>query len=185
MHINPYGEAPVRLAIDLAVDPPATADALVARCRAAGVEIPAGDVDLGAVRTFVDAWLGVVDAADSADRAARLNALLAAASAYPRVTDHAGDGWHVHYRAADLPLAGVLRALISVGTALHLTGRGMHRLGRCLVAECRTPFADFSRTGRQRYCSPGCANRDAVRRHRASRTPAGRASHQAQDPVAG
>jgi predicted RNA-binding Zn ribbon-like protein len=28
-------------------------------------------------------------------------------------------------------------------------------------------YADLSRTGRQRYCSPTCANRDAVRRHRA------------------
>ncbi|MFD0851655.1 CGNR zinc finger domain-containing protein, partial [Actinomadura adrarensis] len=26
---------------------------------------------------------------------------------------------------------------------------------------------DTSRTGRQRYCSQRCANRDAVRRHRA------------------
>lgn len=166
VHINPYGEDPVRLAIDLAVDPPATPGALVARCRAAGVHDVAGDVDLDDVRAAVADWLGVVDAPDDATRAARLNGLLAAASAYPRLTDHGGDGWHVHYRDHGLPLAGVLRALFSVGTALHLTGRGMHRLGRCAVAGCDRPFADFSRTGRQRYCSPACANRDAVRRHR-------------------
>ncbi|GGS19861.1 hypothetical protein GCM10010252_69130 [Streptomyces aureoverticillatus] len=58
-----------------------------------------------------------------------------------------------------------------MGTALHLTGRGMHRLGRCAVAECDTVFADTSRTGRQRYCSQRCATRDAVRRHRARATP--------------
>ncbi|MFG1928039.1 CGNR zinc finger domain-containing protein [Cryptosporangium sp. NPDC048952] len=167
MHINPYGEDPVRFAISLAVDFPVSPAGLVARCRAAGVEVPAGDVDLDDVRLFVDEWLGVVDAPDDKTRAERLNVLLAAASAYPRLTNHASDGWHLHYRAAELPLAGVLRALISVGTALHLTGRGMHRLGRCAVTECGRPFADVSRTGRQRYCSPACANRDAVRRHRA------------------
>ncbi|GAA3385650.1 CGNR zinc finger domain-containing protein [Cryptosporangium minutisporangium] len=168
MHINPYGEDPVRFAVELAVDPPSSAADLVARCRAAGVtDVTGREVDLDDVRRFLDEWLGVVDAPDEAARADRLNALLAAASAYPRLTNHAGDGWHLHYRDPDLPLAGVLRALISVGTALHLAGRGMHRLGRCAVAECRRPFADVSRTGRQRYCSPACANRDAVRRHRA------------------
>ncbi|GIH23509.1 hypothetical protein Aph01nite_18190 [Acrocarpospora phusangensis] len=67
------------------------------------------------------------------------------------------------------PLGAVLFALISVSTALHLLGRGMHRLGRCAVPECTVIFADTSRTGRQRYCSQPCANRDAVRRHRANR----------------
>ncbi|SHN35172.1 CGNR zinc finger domain-containing protein [Cryptosporangium aurantiacum] len=157
----------MRFAVELAADPPATAEELTVRCRAAGVEVPDREIDLDDVRSFLVEWLGVVDAPDDVTRADRLNELLAAASAYPRLTNHDGDGWHVHYRAPDLPLAGVLRALISVGTALHLTGRGMHRLGRCAVDECRRPFADVSRTGRQRYCSPACANKDAVRRHRA------------------
>ena len=41
---------------------------------------------------------------------------------------------------------------------------------RWALEECRSPFGDFSRGGRQRYCSPACANRDAVRRHRAKRS---------------
>jgi hypothetical protein len=78
-------------------------------------------------------------------RAERLNELLAETSAYPRLTDHAGDGWHIHYRDSGLRLGAVLRALISVGTALHLSGRGMDRLHCCALAECRRPFGDFSR----------------------------------------
>lgn len=109
----------------------------------------------------------VVDATDEHERAAVLNAMLASATAYPRLTDHAGTGWHVHYRDDDQPLGRLLLSLISVGTALHLAGRGMHRLRRCDVTECTVIFADTSRTGRQRYCSQRCANRDAVRRHRA------------------
>lgn len=171
MHLNPYGEDPVRLAVDLVLTPPRSAAELGRRCAAAGVVVDAKptDDDLHATERFLARWLGVVDASTTALRAERLNVLLAQSSAHPRLTDHAADGWHIHYRDADLPLAGVLRALISVGTALHLTGRGMTRLRRCALDECRSPFADFSRGGRQRYCSPGCANRDAVRRHRAKK----------------
>ncbi|MGH3759630.1 CGNR zinc finger domain-containing protein [Actinophytocola sp.] len=127
-----------------------------------------GAVGRLAVRQDVlESWLTVVDADTPRLRAERLNELLAETSAYPRLTDHAGDGWHIHYRDSDLRLGAVLRALISVGTALHLTGRGMDRLRHCALTECRLPFGDFTRGGRQRYCSPTCANRDAVRRHRA------------------
>lgn len=172
MHLNPYGEDPVRLALDLAGHPPRTAAELGRRCAAAGVVVDAKPTpeDLHEVERFLALWLGVVDADAPQVRAERLNRLLAQSSGYPRLTNHAADGWHIHYRDPDLSLAGVLRALISVGTALHLTGRGMTRLRRCALDECRAPFADFSRGGRQRYCSPSCANRDAVRRHRAKRS---------------
>jgi predicted RNA-binding Zn ribbon-like protein len=169
VHLNPYGEAAVRLALDLVTDPPSTDAGLEARCRAFDlvIELPVTSWDREATAEFLDEWLTVIDATHPADRARRLNDLLRFASAYPRLTDHAGDGWHIHYRDPDQPLASVLRTLISVGTALHLAGRGMHRLGRCAAGGCDRPYADFSRTGTQTYCSPACANRSAVRRHRA------------------
>ncbi len=168
MHINPYGEEPVRLALALANDPPPTAEALARRCRDAGfvVDVDVRPEDLPETLRFLDDWLAVVDAPDDTTRAERVNVMLRKASAYPRLTNHAGDGWHLHYRDPGLPLAAALRTLISVGTALHLSSRGMHRLGRCAAGGCARPFADLSRTGRQRYCSPACGNRDAVRRHR-------------------
>jgi len=174
VHLNPYGEDPVRLAADLAATPPHTAADLAQRCVAAGVVVdrPPTRADLDELETFLAKWLAVVDADETGVRAQRLNELLAQTSAHPRLTDHAGDGWHIHYRDSGLRLGAVLCALISVGTALHLTGRGMDRLHRCALAECRRPFGDFTRGGRQRYCSPACANRDAVRRHRAKATSA-------------
>lgn len=169
MHLNPYGEDPVRLATNLVNYPPRTPAELGRRCAAAGLVTDSKPVadDLHEVERFLALWLGVVDADSAQTRAERLNRLLAQSSAHPRLTNHAGDGWHLHYRDPGLSLAGVLRALISVGTALHLSGRGMTRLRRCALEECHSPFGDFSRGGRQRYCSPACANRDAVRRHRA------------------
>lgn len=169
MQLNPYGEYAVLLAADLANRRPESAADLLRRCDAAGVtfEVGTGAPDLAEVLSYLDAWCGVVDARTDEERAGRLNELLAEATAHPRLTDHVGDGWHLHYREEDITYAHKLRALISTGTALHLVGRGMHRLGRCAAADCSQVYADVSRNGRQRYCSPACGNRDAVRRHRA------------------
>lgn len=169
MHLNPYGEYAVRLAVGLVNEPARTATEFEQRCLEAGMsdDTVLMHTDLARATRFLEEWCGVVDAPTHEERALALNALLAQTSAYPRLTDHANDGWHLHYRDPDLPLADVVRALVSVGTALHLVGRGMHRLGRCGAADCGNVYADFSRTGRQRYCSTVCSNRDAVRRHRA------------------
>jgi predicted RNA-binding Zn ribbon-like protein len=171
VRLNPYGQDAVELAVDLANRRPHTADELVDRCTAAGVAFEPGTpaLDLGEVLDFLDAWCDVVDTPEPARRAELLNAMLAESTAHPRLTDHVGDGWHLHYRDASIDYARKLRALISAGTAIHLTGRGMHRLGRCAADGCDRVYADTSRTGRQRYCAPACANRDAVRRHRARR----------------
>lgn len=158
----------MRLAVDLATVPPGTPAELERRCVAAGLVAgtPATGADLAATHRLLAEWCAVVDAPDAPTRAALLNDLLADATAHPRLTDHAG-GFHLHYRDDDLPLAGVLRALVATGTALHLVGRGMDRLGRCARSGCDRVYADTSRGGKQRYCSPACANRAAVRRHRA------------------
>ena len=169
MHLNPYGEYAVLLAASLADEWPADRAGIEQRTRDFGMTMTfdEGDDDHARVRAVVDAWLEVVDAGTHADRAAILNAQMAAAAAYPQLTDHDGEGWHLHYRDAVQTLPAVLEAVISVGTALHLAGRGMHRLGRCEAAPCRRVVVDVTRNGRQRYCSVRCANRDAVRRHRA------------------
>ena len=169
MHLNPYGEYAVLLAVDLCWNPPATGAELQTRCEEAGltVDMPGTDADVTDVADFLVRWLRVVDASNDQDRADALNILLDETSAHPRLTDHVGDGWHLHYRQWGLRVGEQVTALISVGTALHLVGRGMHRLGRCALPECHRPFADVTRNGRQRYCSHPCANRDAVRRHRA------------------
>ena len=169
MHLNPYGEYAVLLAVDLIWNPPENGAALQHRCEEAGLTVdrPGTDADLQAVNDFLQSWLEVVDAPTDQARADALNELLDATSAHPRLTDHAGDGWHLHYRKMGLTVSQQVNSLISVGTALHLVGRGMHRLGRCALPDCHRPFADVTRNGRQRYCTHPCANRDAVRRHRA------------------
>ena len=169
MHHNLYSVQAVTLAANLANHRPATAADLAERCRDGGLvlEQPVVQQDVARVNAVLDEWEQVVDATDDHERARLLNQMTRSAAAHPRLTDHAGTGWHLHYRDDGQPLGAVLHVLFAVGTAMHLANRGMHRLRRCEVAECTTIFADTSRTGRQRYCSPRCANRDAVRRHRA------------------
>lgn len=175
MHLNPYGEYAVVLAASLANDWPADRAQIVARARDVGmtVEFPEEPDDHERVRRIVDGWLAVVDAEDPGERVRILNAQMASASAYPRLTDHDDEGWHLHYRDDDArSLPDVLFAVFSVGTALHITTRGMHRLHRCEAGQtagdpCRAVVVDTTRNGRQRYCSVRCANRAAVRRHRA------------------
>ena len=128
---------------------------------------PPAPNDHAAVRDVIDDWLEIVDEPAPDRRAALLNAQMAQAAAYPRLTDHDGEGWHLHSRDADDSLPFVLRAVISVGTSLHLVTRGMHRLGRCAAEPCTNVVVDITRNGRQRFCSVRCANRAAVRRHRA------------------
>lgn len=174
MQLNPYGEYAVLLAASLANDPPADRDDIVARAREFGMTMdftPAPD-DYELTGRVVADWLRVVDAADPQERANLLNAQMADAAAYPRLVDHNGEGWHLHYRDANQILPYVLRAVFSVGTSLHLSTRGMHRMGRCAAGEvpgdpCTRVVIDVTRNGRQRYCSVRCANRAAVRRHRA------------------
>ena len=174
MHLNPYGEYAVLLAASLANDWPTTRPEIVARTREFGMRMGFATAagDHRRTRLVIDDWLEVVDATGAQERAALLNAQMAAAAAYPRLTDHDGEGWHLHYRDERDSLPDVLHSVISVGTALHLTTRGMHRLGRCAAGTapgdpCSAVVVDVTRNGRQRYCSVRCANRAAVRRHRA------------------
>ncbi|MBT2475240.1 CGNR zinc finger domain-containing protein [Microbacterium sp. ISL-103] len=169
MHLNPYGEYAVLLAASLADDFPADRAGIEARTLAMGMTMtfPTARDDHERVREVVDEWLRIVDAPDPGIRAKILNAQMAEASAYPRLTNHDGEGWHLHYRDDVESLPYVLRAIFAVGTSLHLVTRGMDRLGRCEASPCTNVVVDVTRNGRQRFCSVRCANRAAVRRHRA------------------
>lgn len=169
MHLNPYGEYAVLLATSLANDWPADRAGIEERTIEMGMTMtfpPAAD-DHARVRDVIDDWLRIVDEADPDARASLLNAQLAEAAAYPRLTNHDGEGWHLHYRDDVPSLPYVLRAIVNLGTSLHLVTRGMSRLGRCAASPCTNVVADVTRNGRQRFCSVRCANRAAVRRHRA------------------
>jgi predicted RNA-binding Zn ribbon-like protein len=168
VHYNPYGKAAVHLGASLANEPPTSVNELCRRCDEAGMllECEPTAADVAALTNYLQRWVLIADAVDYGQRADLVNALLAEYAAAPRLTNHDDSGWHLHFRADGLRASRQISALITVGTALHLSGRGMDRLGRCETEGCSQIYADTSRNGRQRFCSPGCANRAAVRRHR-------------------
>lgn len=93
MHLNPYGEYAILLAASLANHWPRDREGIVARTRELGMTVafPEQPRDHARVRGVIDEWLTVVDARDPHERARLLNAQMAAATAYPRLTDHDGE----------------------------------------------------------------------------------------------
>lgn len=169
MHINPYGSDAAVLACALRNRPPSSPAELDAVCAEHGLNLEEKTTgrDLEQVLGFLDDWAAVPDpGTDEATCIGRVNELLAAWAGPPQLTDHAGDGWHLHYRPAPASTARIVCTMLSVGTALFLIERGTDAIATCAAEGCQTVFADRSRNRTQRYCSPACANREAVRRHR-------------------
>lgn len=127
MQLNPYGEYAVLLGASLANNWPGDRDEIEQRTRDVGMTMPFPERrnDHGETREVIDDWLCIVDAPTDEQRAELLNRQMARASAYPRMVDHDGEGWHLHYRDDGQSLPQVLRSVIAVGTALHLTTRGI------------------------------------------------------------
>ncbi len=169
MHLNPYGTYAVQLAASLANDWPADRSGIEARTREFGMTMAFREEvnDHARTRKVINEWLRVVDAATPELRAEILNLHMREAAAFPQLVNHDDEGWHLHYRDDRQSLPEVLRSVIPVGTALHLTTRGITRLARCAAEPCTNVIVDVTRNGRQRFCSVRCANRAAVRRHRA------------------
>ncbi len=170
VHVNHYIEPLLRNVTDLINQPATTPTDLEHRWTARGMPIHCNvtTADLPQVREFLRAWEEVIDAGTEEDRVVVLNQMLARFATSPTITNHDGSGWHLHYRDADAGFAATLAGATSAAAAHFLTERGMQRIHRCALLDCTMAFVDFTRPGTQKYCSHGCANRDAVRRHRAT-----------------
>ena len=167
MRHNHDSDLAVTLLADLANNPPRSVAELVRRCEEGGfVAAPTHRADLASVHAFIEEWARMAETTDPAMRSALLNTMMAEAATYPRMTNHDGH-WHLHHRDDGVTLAHALKAWGSVATATHLVTRGMGALDRCHADDCSLIYADTSRAGTRRFCTPACANRSAVRRHRA------------------
>lgn len=162
----------VRLSVDLVnlrADDDWTEDRVLQALRTH--EIRRIEIDADVVRDL-GAWAVLLRApfhADTVDdRCTAVNTLLTEGTAGIYLTAH--DDWrpHLHFTPEAESLVGRVKAVTAGGLAVFTTEAEGARLGNCLRAGCDRVFADTSRGGRQSYCSPRCANTDAVRRHRRS-----------------
>jgi hypothetical protein len=129
--------------------------------------------DLDDVRDLRTAICGVVDAPDDRAAAVAVNSLVSGAAVSPRLTDHDGYGWHLHYFAPGASLAEHLT--VDCGMALaHVVASGeRERLRRCEAPDCEQALVDLSRNRSKRYCDARtCGNRLHVAAYRERRRAA-------------
>jgi predicted RNA-binding Zn ribbon-like protein len=91
----------------------------------------------------------------------------------PRLTDHDGFPWHLHYFAADASLAEHLRIECAMALAQLVASGERSRLSRCAAPDCERVLVDLSRNRSKRYCDARtCGNRLHVAAYRERRRAA-------------
>ncbi|ARP69325.1 hypothetical protein LK07_05575 [Streptomyces pluripotens] len=131
------------------------------------------DFDLSAVRRARGRFAAIFAAPDARSAAGLINELVAAAGTTPRLTDHDGYDWHVHYFAPGASVADHIAADCGMALAFFVVAGEQERLRRCEAPDCRRAFVDLSRNRSRRYCdSRTCGNRLHVAAYRARRKEA-------------
>ncbi|WP_053667494.1 CGNR zinc finger domain-containing protein [Streptomyces sp. MMG1121] len=131
------------------------------------------EFDLSAVRRIRGRFAAIFAAPDPRSAAGLINELVAAAGTTPRLTDHDGYDWHVHYFAPGASVADHLAADCGMALAFFVVAGEQERLRRCEAPDCRHAFVDLSRNRSRRYCdSRTCGNRLHVAAYRARRKEA-------------
>ena len=110
---------------------------------------------------------GDVDAA-----ARRVNDLLAATGAHPRLDRHDDEPWHLHFHGTVDDLAVGWAAGCATGLAVVLGSELHGRIGVCTAPRCDRVYVDTSRNGTRRFCSTTCQNRVKAAAFRARHAPA-------------
>ncbi len=141
-------------------------DAFVCRHRVSGVD-PADFADVTAIYRVRERFRFAFGPHDVSTVAGVVNSLLSDAPVCPRLTDHDGYAWHVHYFAPGATLAEHLA--VDGGMALaHVVAAGeTERLRVCEAPDCHAVLVDLSRNRSKRYCDARtCGNRLNVAAYR-------------------
>jgi predicted RNA-binding Zn ribbon-like protein len=131
------------------------------------------EADLAAVRRLRDRFRAVFLAGTQQQAAELVNAIVADARTTPRLTDHDGYDWHVHYFAPGATLVEHLAADAGMALAFVLSAGERERLRVCEAPNCEHVLVDLSRNRSRRYCdSRTCGNRLHVAAYRERRRAA-------------
>jgi CGNR zinc finger protein/putative stress-induced transcription regulator len=117
-----------------------------------------------ATRRDFGRFFGLTDPLEAAKLA---NRLIAHATVRPRLTNHDGYGWHMHYFSPDASLAEHLTVDGGMALAQVVTADEIDRLRICAAPTCRAVLLDLSRNSSKRYCDAStCGNRLHVAAYR-------------------
>lgn len=100
-----------------------------------------------------------------------VNAILAGASAVPRLVRHGDTDWHIHATSDDRPLAERLEVETAMAMIDVIRENELSRLATCASKGCYGLVFDQSRNRSRKYCSVACTNREATAAYRARQSP--------------
>ncbi|MDX6309707.1 MAG: hypothetical protein QOI06_2753 [Nocardioidaceae bacterium] len=104
---------------------------------------------------------------DPVTAATLVNDMLSGPTVRPRLTNHDGYDWHLHYFAPDASLAEHLAVDGGVAIAHVIAAEEIDRLRVCEAPTCRSVLFDLSRNRSKRYCDAStCGNRLHVAAYR-------------------
>ncbi|MGH3510598.1 MAG: CGNR zinc finger domain-containing protein [Nocardioidaceae bacterium] len=128
---------------------------------------PLRKADLDAVLEVRPRLAPIFDAPTDALAASLINHLVAAAAVNPRLTDHDGYEYHIHYFSPGASLAEHLAVDCGMALAQVLASGERERLRRCAAPDCSQLLVDLSRNRSKRYCDARtCGNRLHVAAYR-------------------
>jgi predicted RNA-binding Zn ribbon-like protein len=133
-----------------------------------------GPDDLDEVRALRELFSPVFTTSSDAEAATMINAIIARGKSTPKLTNHDGHPWHIHYSRDEASLA--CRITVECGIALaHVISAGeRERLRRCEAPDCDAALIDLSRNRSKRYCDARtCGNRLHVAAYRERQRAAG------------
>lgn len=123
--------------------------------------------DLPALYAVRASFRSVFGPGDAVKIAAQVNAMVAVAPVSPRLTDHDGYHWHMHYFAPGASLAEHLSIDGAMALARVVSLGETDRLRVCAAPDCNAVLIDLSRNRSKRYCDArGCGNRLHVAAYR-------------------
>jgi predicted RNA-binding Zn ribbon-like protein len=152
---------------------PAAVTAALRAGRTETREVSPGEAaEFRAVAEGIRAVFDAVAAGRTDAAARRVNEMLAATGARPRLDRHDGEPWHLHFHGAEDSLVTGWAAGCATGLAVVLGSDLRGRLGVCTAPRCDRVYVDTSRNATRRFCSTSCQNR--------VKAAAFRAAHQQQ-----
>lgn len=128
---------------------------------------PLTEADVVAVQATRGGFGRLFGLDDPREAAGLVNHLIADATVRPRLTDHDGYGWHLHYFSPDAGLAEHLAVDGGMALAYVVTADEVGRLRICSAPTCHAVLVDLSRNSSKRYCDAStCGNRLHVAAYR-------------------
>jgi predicted RNA-binding Zn ribbon-like protein len=123
--------------------------------------------DLHEVHDLREAIRPVFDCETDREACAIVNRLVSQAAVTPRMTDHDGYSWHIHYFSPGASLADHLAVDCGMAIAQVISSGERERLRRCEAPDCEQVLVDLSRNRSKRYCDARtCGNRLHVAAYR-------------------